>query len=554
MLPGRRQDCVVQARRLLLLAAVALGIATSAAGADEPLSLEAVKARLRASIEKIESLHLRVRRTTTLSAAPEEVRSWAPGLAVPEHLGTDEVLVAFKGDNRYRRVLELDYTPPAGRPASEAARHTSRYFDATSVWNGSELRRRNRNLRTGKYEYNSAPDQKPRDCFPPSEYLTNVGLAVADPTAGDEAKRNLQQMGLLPEILERWPYEVLPRTETVDGAPCLVLAGKVRCKLPANSGPEEKSVSDTLWLDLKHGLAIRKRESQIDGQLVRVVNRELVEVLPGVFLPGESLTESWAPREAPEQYRSDPVLVCRMSLLLYVVNQVPDELFDATLARSTGRLSRLDLVPAYHWRDVSFLGNGVVIEEGWALRDVGRRVELHEASALRMLTLDTPRWHFVWQPGRNRVMASPSRLGDPAGEEWLRERANTISIAEDWTAVVACERVQLDGRDVDKVTAYYPADPQQRGRWPIHGFDPRAHLRVSGKEFRTRTFWFDPETHLMVRRECGCQPAKYLVTVDYPPPENLPRERFNFEIPKDARLEIVDPALGRPVYANSPQD
>ncbi|MHC4404901.1 MAG: hypothetical protein ACYTG0_35080 [Planctomycetota bacterium] len=549
MLPGNRQTVVVQARRLLLLGAVALGIATSSAGTAEPLSLAAVKARVGARKEKIESLHLRVRRVTTLSVAPEEVRSWPSGPALPERLGTDEVLVAFKRDNRYRRVLELDYTPPAGQPPSEAGRRTRRYVDATSVWNGSELRRRNRNLRTGKYEYDSVSAERARDCFPPPEYLMNVGLAVADPTAGDEGQRNWQQMGLLPELLERWPYELLQRTETVDGAQCVVLKGKVRCKVPVAKGSEEKTILDTLWLDAKHGLAIRKRERQIDGQLVRVVNRELVEVLPGVWLPRESLTESWAPPEAPEQYRSGPVLVRRMSLLLYVVNKVPDDLFDVTLGRRTDRPTAFEAVPALHWRHVRFTREGESIEEGRALRGVGRRVEIREASALRMLILDTPRWHFVWQPGRNRVMASPSRLGDPATEDWVRERAKTISNAEHRTAVVACEREQLDGKEVDKVTACYPADPQQRGRWPIHGFDPKAQLLVSGMESRTRTFWFDPETHLMVQRECGCEPAKYHVTAEYPPPESLSRERFTFEIPRAARLEVVDPALGRPVYS-----
>jgi hypothetical protein len=283
--------------------------------------------------------------------------------------------------------------------------------------------------------------------------------------------------------------------------------------------------------------------------LIRVVNREFVEVLPGLWLPRQSLTEHWAPPEAPEEHRGSPVLACRMSLLLWVVNQVPDELFDVALTRPAASPGEFDLAPAHHWRHVRFAREGEQVEEGWALRGVGRRVELGDGATLSMLVADTPRWHFVWQPERRRVMASPSRLGTPTPNHWVRERWRTIQSSELRTAVFACQKEQLGGKEVDRLTVHYPADPQEGGRYPIHGFDPRVQRRVSGMESRARTYWFDPDTHLMVQRQCGCEPAKYHVAVDYPPPESLARERVTFQIPRGARLEVVDPELGRPVYS-----
>jgi hypothetical protein len=98
----------------------------------------------------------------------------------------------------------------------------------------------------------------------------------------------------LPDLLERWPYAVAEKTEQIDGAACVVLDGNMECELPADGRVARKRISDRIWLDPKLGLAIRKRESRIGGQLVRAVNTDFAEVLPGFWLPKRSRTEAFA--------------------------------------------------------------------------------------------------------------------------------------------------------------------------------------------------------------------------------------------------------------------
>jgi len=543
-----------QTRRLALSQIIALAVAVSTACAAEHLSLEAVRAHLAEQRKKVESLHLRIRRETTLSIAPEVLLSWPSRPTLPKHFGMDEVLVAFKGDQRYLRVLELDYRPPplAGSSAQENIGRR-RYLDEAKAWNGEVLLERRRNLQLGGFVYHSISAERAQECFPPPPYLRNVGLAVPDPTGKDEARRDLQQMDLLPELLKRWPYKVLKENEGIDGVPCVVLQGDFKPPVPAQETGRARRISEKLWLDPRLGFVLRQRERRVDGRLVRMVNRDFVEVFQGLWLPRESRTESWTPPDAPEQYREGPVLVLRMTLLLCIVNQVPDDVFGTALTRPRPQdVPVFDLAPAYHWREVRCapLASDESIDEGWAVRGVGRRLENYQGSELRLLVVDTPRWHFVWSPARGRVIASPSRLGNPKGEPrtYPRERAAVIRTFEMRTGVPACEKEQVGSKQVDKVTIHFPADPRHQG-WPIHDFEPRVQLTVSGTESRTRTYWFDPETDLALRRQCGCKPPKYHWCVDYPAPESVPKELFTFEVPEGARLEVVDPELRRPLYS-----
>ncbi len=174
-------------------------------------------------------------------------------------------------------------------------------------------------------------------------------------------------------------------------------------------------------------------------------------------------------------------------------------------------------------------------------------MELRKGSETVRLTVDTPRWHFIWDPARNRVMATPSRLEAPRQQEWTESRASVLDWSELFVGVPALEKDRFNGKEVDKVTIYYPADPEGRGRWPIHQFDPEVQRTVQSTEVRTRTYWFDPQTHRMVKRQCGCDPAKYEVKVDYPPPGSMSRGLFSFQIPSNAHLEVADPELGRPL-------
>jgi hypothetical protein len=555
----------------------------AAARAAEPAGLEEIRSALQRQQEKIRSLHVRVRRKTTISVEREVLLGWPHEVPLPEYRGTEESLFAFRGDQRYHRVVAFDhallkdpgYGPTAlGEPSAETPKWLLPYLgerevcpvDDAAACSEETFFQRNRDLGSfeNKFQYSSAPRDEVHDSLPPSEYLMNVGLAVPDPTGRDEAQRNLHQMGLLPRALERWPYVISEKSERVEGAPCAALEAAMQCRLPDGDGSHEKAVRDKLWLDREHGLAIRKRETWVNGQLRRVVNSDFAEVLPGFWLPRQSRTETFAPPAAPEKLRDHAVCICDMTLALWVVNQTPDDLFDTALAEadprppgnlllgSRYRAPPLHLTPAYHyrrlpWEDIGKAPGEAGGEETWAVRGIGWRRELRDGSKLQRLSVDTGRWAFSWRPADNRVTAHPS-LGDRTLSPLLPiDRASIIRSMEEITGVFACKKDRLRGNEVDKLTVYSPAIRHPDGRWGNAHTAAEAKRAASGTEFCARHFWFDPKTNLWLQRDCGCKPLGYREILDYPPPESVPRELFEFEVPPGALLEVDDPALGRPV-------
>ncbi|MHC4402446.1 MAG: hypothetical protein ACYTG0_22505 [Planctomycetota bacterium] len=571
MLKRNRQISFWQALGLVLSLPVAAIVAVPTSSGAEPLTLEAVKARLEQQHEKIDSLYLRVRRETTLWDDPQDVTRWTSGRAPPEYQGTDEVLIAFKGDKRYSRRLELDYKPPplAGS-GPEAAKDTRRYLDEAKAWTGEVVLERNRDLQSGKFVYRTASGEQARDGFPPSPYLTNVGLAVADPTGREDAGRIFQQMHLLPELLRRWPYKVMEKPEVVEGTPCVVLVGKMQCEPLAGKGPQKRSIVDKLCLDPEHGLAIRKRETLIDGRLIRLLSSHFQEVLPDVWLPKRSRTEVFTRIGGIVDL---PAMTREMKLCFWLVNRVPDDLFDVVLTKpsSPSLGSAFDRAPAFHWRRIIYYhhGRGIRegrsiteiedprrighVEEGWAVRGVGRRVEVRKGSELLFLCVETPRWRLVWNVQAKRVDATPSQLDDPSvgrDNSMTRDRESQIRAVERPSGIFVSETERLDAKEVEKITPYLPTERRRHTGGHIRDFEPKKHLERSGTEFQAcRTRWFDLETRLTVQSQCGCQLPNRDEYVDYPPPESVPRELFTFQVPRDALLAIGDPELGRHIYS-----
>lgn len=224
-------------------------------------------------------------------------------------------------------------------------------------------------------------------------------------------------------------------------------------------------------------------------------------------------------------------------------------------------------VPAYHWQRTwypagvaeRFKYEGRVkpwsTEEGWAVRGVGRRVETRQGSKLVSVVVDTPRWRFVWYVSQKLVVAVPSRLDEfnfpPEGVNLVSRRWITAWETRN-RATMVWAKDRRNGEEVEKLTARSLGDPDYDGRCPIHGFDPKKHqklLESPDAQFRTRTYWLDPQTHLQVAYRCGCKSPKQEYSIDYPAPESVPRELFEFQIPRDARLEIDDPQLGRRILS-----
>jgi len=229
MSAGSRVSRLEPAHVLVVMPAMVLVTLVAMADAGRGPSIETVRARLKQQSQNIDSLHLRVRRITTLCVDPEILATWPSRTGLPKYLGTDEVLFAFKGRKRYSRLLELDYRSNAlAKKSPLAAMPTGPFLDSARVWTGTILRERDAGPMSdggGRYRYRSGSASDAHDCFPPSPYLLHVGMAVADPTASDEAHRNLQQLYCLAELVQRWPYTVSRAAEDVGGTPCIVLPG-----------------------------------------------------------------------------------------------------------------------------------------------------------------------------------------------------------------------------------------------------------------------------------------------------------------------------------------
>jgi hypothetical protein len=134
---------------------------------------------------------------------------------------------------------------------------------------------------------------------------------------------------------------------------------------------------------------------------------------------------------------------------------------------SSRRPSLLDRVPAYHFRaayyvtlghpdfDPSYLGPPRIErpEEVWAVGGIGRRAELRREGKLLSVTVDAPRWPFMWDVERNLVVASPSRLNNPSDiglEVSCMTRKEAIRWSKSRMATYVAEKNQLDGKEVEK--------------------------------------------------------------------------------------------------------
>jgi hypothetical protein len=338
-------------------------------GAESPESAE-IKARLKKQVERIASLEVTFRREMTTPLKPEQL------LAMSEyrnqlHLPKDEWQVAFKGGKRFQRRADLGPVTPL-RPADEfgitpvppadpkdpplvqkqqtelrkdyermvalmkadrARGGPRRYvFDdrpienTTRAFNGRTLWMRNaRSEKEHAYQVWS-PTSK-ANWFQVTPYTTATALHVPDPTAGPELER-AQRMFRATAWASDHGYQLEDRTEVIDGSTCVILKGSLNSLL--QPGLIAGDLTNRIWLDRDHGLAIRKREMARDGRVgVRWINTELREVAPGLWLPMHCRQESYAD-DAPPEFKDKPVMIEEVRVTKIEVNKVSDDLFDMT--------------------------------------------------------------------------------------------------------------------------------------------------------------------------------------------------------------------------------
>ncbi len=344
------------------------GLAVS--GADPNPSLREVVAQLAAQSKQIESLEVEYKLDTRSPLKPAQLRA-LPDFHNQVFLPHEHWTEAFKGVKRYRHLVqpervvwlapvdEYGLTPPeAVDPKAPAAIQESQkqmkaqYDRAIAMMKAEEARgvklpRRNPSLlperdRDVTRGYNGRslwvryPGHDQRDVlevwparskpnfFQLSAYLAAVGMHQPDPTM--EKEPDGPSMFQLATWLEKTSYTVADQTETIDGATCLVLKGDVKpLEDPSTS---RKALTDTLWLDRDHGLAVRKRDMACKGQLAwRWENAELKEVAPGLWMPFHCRRETFSP-EAPPEFQGKPVLTVEIDASRIEINHVPDDLFD----------------------------------------------------------------------------------------------------------------------------------------------------------------------------------------------------------------------------------
>ncbi len=213
-----------------------------------------------------------------------------------------------------------------GRELEETPTDKAHPFEFTNAFNGKRAWNKNQ---LGMYVWYAGEGRISSFGRRNARYFQNVGLLHPDPTMtpGDQTR-----FWLLPDALELGSYRVLDKPETIDAARCLVIEGKA--KTPAGrERPRwaEGEIKDKFWLDLDHGLALRRRElTSADGRLLeRSLNGKLKEVVPGVWLPQESEWQQGPPPWAKEELRGKPAAAFRMKVTKLVVNEgVKGDLFE----------------------------------------------------------------------------------------------------------------------------------------------------------------------------------------------------------------------------------
>jgi hypothetical protein len=194
-------------------------------------------------------------------------------------------------------------------------------------------------------------------------------------------------------------------------------------------------------------------------------------------------------------------------------------------------------VAACHTVQVMRGPDGTRREEVWFVRDRGRREDIRIDDTPTALVVRNRRWEFRWDI-RGRLVAAWSTemnaghrgLIDPDGR--MLDGDEMARWAAAHRAEVKLETETVGGRKLRKITLKWPGPPSG-------GFLPRDE-----------TIWFEPDSLRPVEHRIAYDDGRSLeIRTDYPPPENVPDDLFDFRPPPDVTIEINDPDLGRQVYS-----
>jgi beta-lactamase regulating signal transducer with metallopeptidase domain len=293
----------------------------TAAEGDAPPSLDQLKAGLKSRRDAVKSIRVEYTLETKAHVDPPRLLSqWG----IVDGLVQEDRTDAFKEDKQYHRFKTrkgtksfADDTGARINPGVEYARTEDARWQVQPD-NGIYVRYPERDL-----NWFGAQTMG----WGPWLYFQSVGIAPPDLTMTARERRT--RFWLLPDLLDLSPYRVV-RQEAVDGARCVVLESAVKewpwCSVP----PHWKGtvVTDRLWLDLDHGLALRRREFRSGDRILGAfVNSEMKEAVPGLWLPTHCEFLAWPPPTAAEEHQGHPAVIVKLTVKDLAVNDVKDEIF-----------------------------------------------------------------------------------------------------------------------------------------------------------------------------------------------------------------------------------
>lgn len=340
------------------------------ARADEAPSLDAIRASLEKQRDQVKSLYIEVKGYSTMSVDAKVLVSW------PEFSQTfapfeEANHFAFKGGKRYARQL---CPPTVKRLAAEAPPKVdpkaSPEDQAIAKQRLEDYQRREkekarlkrmgvssaekndpmvarlcpddaraddgrvqweRRTMDGKHHEVFISRHDPKRQWVQTEwYLSCIGWDC-DTTANTQDEWALENArNSLVNAIRSGAFTLSKETVVLGGSKCVVLERQLVPK-----GPQAKYMAagkSKVWLDVDHGFAVRQMElRQKNGQFQRTVNSEFVQILPGVWFAKKSEQQSFAPPDAPKEYQGRPVWTFHSDLTKWIVNEVPDELFDVPI-------------------------------------------------------------------------------------------------------------------------------------------------------------------------------------------------------------------------------
>ena len=360
------QRCV-SARILCLMTACVTAIPSSGTRAGETPTLDEIKSQLAKQPPLLKSLYIAVTLESKLTVDPK-VYVTLPGHQDNVILAKFEEQYAFKGDKRYSRRLSPrvvkspwrvkppQVDPKAGPIEQARQKQLKEQYERmkknlpaqreTSPPDEYRLMPDETFAVNGKLQWNRHVPGKGQQSQlfldrldeslhwgQSAGYLVSIGWSVPDPTEHIDGAADSKQVRYLPNIFRSPPndppYEVAARIAIVDGAKCVVLHAHGPIKITGGGVSETVTIDDTIWLDLDHGLALKQRMYALaKDHITRTVTADFVEIVPGLWFPKSVVTECLVPPSGPAEYRSKPMQVVATKLTKWVVNQVPDDLFD----------------------------------------------------------------------------------------------------------------------------------------------------------------------------------------------------------------------------------